>query len=96
VSLCDGSTYVAGCFLFLTLPLSLSVFITERVLPLVPQLLVSLIFAAGSLRVIVNGVFADGYVPKGGSWFIYNDQVMIVVMMLIHFYAVIYHVKLKR
>jgi hypothetical protein len=96
VSLCGGSTYVAGSFLFLTLPLSLSIFISDKVLPLIPQLLVSLIFAVGSLMVIINGVFADGYVPKGGSWFIYNDQIMIVVMMLIHFYSVIYYVKHKR
>jgi hypothetical protein len=61
----------------------------------VPQLLISLIFAVGSLMVIVNGVFADGYVPKSGSWFIYNDQIIIIVMMLIHFHAVIYHVKHK-
>jgi hypothetical protein len=91
--LCWGSPFAAAVILILTFPLSLVVLVSPRLYYLlVPQLAISLAYAAGAVTVIVNGAYADAYVPKDGSWFIYEDQVIAVVMMLIHFTAVAHYV----
>jgi hypothetical protein len=88
IRLCAGSTHLASVALFLLFPLSVAAWALPRAkLFLIPPLAVSLVYGIGSIMVIVDGVYADGYVPKSGGWFIYNDQVMIVVITLIHIYC---------
>ena len=85
-----NSVTVASCFLILTFPLTYLAAVRPTLKKLVLfQIGISFIYASGSLIAIIRGVYADNYHPSGGIGFIYNDQIPIIFLLIIHTTAAI-------
>jgi hypothetical protein len=81
---CGQSPLVAGGVLIVSSPISIAASLAKVPYLLFPQVLISLIYAAGSISASIIGTYADGYAPKGGSPFIFNDQVGMITLLFIH------------
>jgi pheromone shutdown protein TraB len=85
---CIQSHIVAGGILIASTPISIAASLARVPILLLPQVLISFIYAAGSIDASVSGTYADGYTPNGGSPFIFNDQIGIITLLFIHSIAV--------
>jgi hypothetical protein len=81
---CGQSPVVAGGVLIVSSPISIAASLAKVPWLLFPQVLISFIYAAGSIGASIIGTYADGYTPKGGSPFIFNDQVGMITLLFIH------------
>jgi hypothetical protein len=80
-----GSSASAGLFLIITSSFTFAAAIKRSLAPFVLiQVGVSVVYAAGSIMAVLRGAYADAYVPAGGAYFIYNDQIGTITLLLIH------------
>jgi hypothetical protein len=80
-----GSAVSTGVFLIITSCFTFIAAVSRSLAPFVLiQVSVSMIYAAGSISAVVRGTYADAYVPAGGAFFIYNDQIGTITLLLIH------------
>jgi hypothetical protein len=85
VSWFGGAPVNAGAFLIVTSSFTFAAAISRALAPFVlVQVGVSVVYAAGSISAVVRGAYADAYVPAGGAYFIYNDQIGTITLLLIH------------
>jgi hypothetical protein len=85
-----GSAPTAGAFLIVSFFFTIVAAVRPPLVWLVVvQLGVSVVYAIGGLAAIARGSYADGYVPAGGSFFIFNDQVMAITLLSIHAVAAV-------
>jgi hypothetical protein len=81
---CGQSPIVAGGVLIVSSAISIAASLARVPWLLFLQVLISFVYAAGSISVTLSGTYADGYTPKGGSPFIFNDQVGLIALLFIH------------
>lgn len=81
---CGQSPVVAGGVLIVSSAISIAASLARAPQLLFIQVMISFVYAAGSIGATLSGTYADGYTPKGGSPFIYNDQVGLITLLFIH------------
>ena len=55
-----------------------------KMITLIPQQILMMLKLMAISMVIMHGAYPDGYVPKGGSWFILTDQIWTLILAIAH------------
>lgn len=59
------------------------------VLCIIPQQFILIVAMIGELVVIFSGKYADGYIPKGGSYFLFIDQLPSILLCITHAFVML-------